>query len=116
MSSDIPPYDTVDDPCASCPGDGLEEVDYAGRECPYSKRPCGHHCNHIWTHGGCDWCSAHTNDDGVFVKDRHPARDRSGFCANCVAGPTEFHRDGCWLVLDSGPSGQSHQPVDNDHA
>lgn len=25
-------------------------------KCPKSRRPCGHHCNHIMTHDGCDWC------------------------------------------------------------
>lgn len=22
-------------------------------ECPHPVRPCGHHCNHIWTHDTC---------------------------------------------------------------
>lgn len=25
-------------------------------ECEKSKRPCGHHCNHSWSHDGCCWC------------------------------------------------------------
>lgn len=25
-------------------------------ECPNSKRPCGHHCNHSWSHDECCWC------------------------------------------------------------
>lgn len=25
--------------------------------CPQSKRECGHHCNHWWTHDECCWCS-----------------------------------------------------------
>lgn len=25
-------------------------------ECPQSQRPCGHHCNHSWTHEKCCWC------------------------------------------------------------
>ena len=25
-------------------------------ECPAARRPCGHHCNHIWTHDECCWC------------------------------------------------------------
>jgi hypothetical protein len=37
--------------CASCGEDG-PELD----ECPRSQRPCGHHCNHSWEHGECDWC------------------------------------------------------------
>ena len=36
-------------PCGSC-GESPEG------ECPASKRPCGHHCNHVWTHDACDWC------------------------------------------------------------
>lgn len=36
--------------CASC-----VEMDPLN-ECPESKRPCGHHCNHIWENDFCDWC------------------------------------------------------------
>lgn len=25
-------------------------------ECPKSQRPCGHHCNHSWSHDSCCWC------------------------------------------------------------
>lgn len=25
-------------------------------ECPKSLRPCGHHCNHSWSHDQCCWC------------------------------------------------------------
>ena len=25
-------------------------------ECQHSKRQCGHHCNHSWTHDACCWC------------------------------------------------------------
>lgn len=32
------------------------EEDGVENECPASKRPCGHHCNHSWTHDHCDWC------------------------------------------------------------
>lgn len=35
--------------CGSC---GETVID----ECPASRRPCGHHCNHSWTHDHCDWC------------------------------------------------------------
>lgn len=34
--------------CLSCPDDDMK--------CPASKRACGHHCNHSWTHGKCCWC------------------------------------------------------------
>jgi hypothetical protein len=41
----------LDDDCASCGDPACPEG-----ECPDSKRPCGHHCNHIWTHDACHWC------------------------------------------------------------
>lgn len=41
--------DELGDECGSC-GEGVPG------DCPKSKRPCGHHCNHIWTHDACDWC------------------------------------------------------------
>lgn len=37
-------------PCGTC-GEGPPEG-----ECPQSKRPCGHHCNHVWDDGACHWC------------------------------------------------------------
>jgi hypothetical protein len=39
------------DECGSC-----GEVGTQPNECPKSQRPCGHHCNHVWTHDECDWC------------------------------------------------------------
>ncbi len=39
------------DDCASC-------GETPKGECPKSKRPCGHHCNHSWSHDACDWCGA----------------------------------------------------------
>ena len=27
-------------------------------ECKKSKKSCGHHRNHSWTHNGCCWCDA----------------------------------------------------------
>ena len=42
--------------CGSC-GEGIPE-----QECPESKRPCGHHCNHVWTHDICDWCGTEFGD------------------------------------------------------
>lgn len=38
------------DDCSSCG----EECPTG--ECPASKRPCGHHCNHSWSHEECCWC------------------------------------------------------------
>ena len=39
-----------DEECSSCG----EEMPL--QECPKSKRPCGHHCNHSWSHEECCWC------------------------------------------------------------
>lgn len=44
------------DECGSC-GETPEG------ECPKSRRPCGHHCNHVWTHDHCDWCGAEFVDE-----------------------------------------------------
>lgn len=41
---------SVTNECWSC-GEG-----YPIDECPTSKRQCGHHCNHVWTHDECCWC------------------------------------------------------------
>ncbi len=38
------------DDCYSC-GEEMPKG-----ECPKSKRKCGHHCNHSWSHDRCDWC------------------------------------------------------------
>lgn len=43
--------EVVTEECASC---GYPMIE-AG-ECPQSKRPCGHRCNHSWTHDECCWC------------------------------------------------------------
>lgn len=45
------------------------EIADVEKECPGSKRPCGHHCNCIWIHDRCHWCRAHINDDGELVGD-----------------------------------------------
>lgn len=50
--------DTVlEDECGSC-GEGPPL-----HECPKSKRACGHHCNHVWTHDACDWCGEEFGED-----------------------------------------------------
>jgi len=42
----------LDEECVSC-----AMKDEEGREkCPKSKRECGHHCNHSWSHDVCCWC------------------------------------------------------------
>jgi transcription elongation factor Elf1 len=58
MSKDHPPDAGLDSECLSC-GEGDPP-----NECPKSKRPCGHHCNHVWTHDSCHWCDYEVpNDD-----------------------------------------------------
>ena len=32
-------------------------------ECQSSMKPCGHHCNHVWTHDVCDWCDWHYEEE-----------------------------------------------------
>jgi hypothetical protein len=32
-------------------------------ECLKSKRDCGHHCNHSWTHDECCWCGKEWGED-----------------------------------------------------
>jgi hypothetical protein len=34
-------------------------------ECPESKAPCGHHCNHSWTHDTCCWCKTEFGESGA---------------------------------------------------
>lgn len=47
----------IDAECASCGEDDIK--------CPKSKRPCGHHCNHSWTHDVCCWCGDSWGENGV---------------------------------------------------
>ena len=43
--------DHVDDvSCLDCEQDEPDHV------CTKSKKLCGHHCNHGWTHHACCWC------------------------------------------------------------
>jgi hypothetical protein len=46
------------DECASC-GEGTPR-----NECPGSKRPCGHHCNHSWEDSLCHWCGREFGEGG----------------------------------------------------
>lgn len=34
-------------------------------ECSKSQAPCGHHCNHSWTHDECDWCGQEFGEEPV---------------------------------------------------
>lgn len=47
----IDDYADDDDACISC-----EEGWGEPNECADSKRPCGHHCNHMCTDDECCWC------------------------------------------------------------
>lgn len=44
--------------CISCEEDCEPDnpVDPDEFMCSKSKRPCGHHCNHSWSHEECCWC------------------------------------------------------------
>lgn len=48
----------IDDECLDCE-EGMED------KCPESKRSCGHHCNHAWTHDKCCWCGEEFGGDEV---------------------------------------------------
>ena len=74
--------------CGSCAEFGDDTLK---NECPASRRPCGHHCNCVWIHYGCDWCGARTNDDGDLIVPRYPptCHDHGG----TDLGP---HGLGCW--------------------
>jgi hypothetical protein len=45
----------LDEICICCEESDPDELggDFV---CPQSKRPCGHHCNHVWSHEICCWC------------------------------------------------------------
>jgi len=53
-----PPLDEMDMECISCEEDPEPDnpMDYDNYKCPKSKRACGHHCNHSWSHEECCWC------------------------------------------------------------
>lgn len=42
--------------CIDCEGEPDDELGLP-EQCPDSKRPCGHHCNHSWSHEVCCWCN-----------------------------------------------------------
>lgn len=46
--------------CATC-GEADED------RCIASRRSCGHHCNHVWTHDRCDWCGVEFDAEGVAI-------------------------------------------------
>jgi hypothetical protein len=50
MDEKQPSDSNLDKECISC-GENAPK-----NECPKSKRDCGHHCNHSWSHDECCWC------------------------------------------------------------
>lgn len=54
-----------DNECATC-GEDVEE-----NECPNSPRPCGHHCNHSWTHDSCCWCGTEWDGEDEIPPDQN---------------------------------------------
>lgn len=48
--------DTLNEACDSCGEDSSDS-------CVSSQRPCGHHCNHSWSHERCCWCGQEWGDD-----------------------------------------------------
>lgn len=42
--------------------------------CAASKKPCGHHCNHSWSHEHCCWCGKTWGDE--FYEEHNVDRDR----------------------------------------
>lgn len=54
--SDHPIIEGISD-CSSCG----EEMPL--NECPKSKKVCGHHCNHAWSHETCCWCGEEFGED-----------------------------------------------------
>lgn len=54
--------------CITCEALLNEPID----RCPKSRKKCGHHCDHAWTHDQCCWCRAvfGDEDDPDFGKPR----------------------------------------------
>jgi len=65
---DLSPRDFLDEVCISCEEDPDPDdpMDYDNYKCPCSKRPCGHHCNHSWSHEECCWCG---QEFGVVIEE-----------------------------------------------
>lgn len=60
----------LDDECFSCVEETEEQPE---DQCPQSKRPCGHHCNHAWTDEECCWCGKVFGDPEVIEQTRDEA-------------------------------------------
>ena len=72
--------------CITCgEGDGKD----GQTECVKSKRECGHHCNHSWTHDVCCWCGKEFGEEGKKeggwgMKPKTDTVD-GWYCPRCVA-------------------------------
>ena len=53
----------IEETCISCGEPGAST-----NECPGSKRPCGHHCNHSWEQDICHWCGREFGEDGIATR------------------------------------------------
>lgn len=61
--------------CADCANAAMG---YDEDMCPNSRKPCGHHCNHSWSHDLCCWCPAEWGEDGIRL-DRMTPEKRSAY-------------------------------------
>ena len=53
----------ITEECYSC-GEEMPE-----KECPSSHRPCGHHCNHSWSHDACCWCKKEFGEEASVAEE-----------------------------------------------
>lgn len=93
-----PQIDTLTRPetpdCADCTNRRMgHDVDV----CPHSKKTCGHHCNHSWSHDSCCWCSAEWGEDGVRLDRMSPAK-RAAYEAWFVSGD-----EALWRTYENTP-------------
>lgn len=59
---DIPRHACIDWSCVDCENAAAGDVDPEAH-CPNSKKECGHHCNHSWSHDSCCWCNGHWGEE-----------------------------------------------------
>ena len=52
----------LDEVCTACCEDSPED------ECSESERPCGHHCNHSWSHDQCCWCDKEWGEESQTIE------------------------------------------------
>lgn len=65
--ADITRFSCTEPNCGTCGEIEAHLVDPESEKCPQSKVPCGHHCNHSWTHDICCWCRGHWGEGGKFT-------------------------------------------------